>query len=103
VAFELFGNSYIVAGDYKAVRMRPGMFGDGKWHLYDIVKDPGETTPLESQQPERFKKMLDIYKGYAKELCGREHRLLTNRQHGLHLVIYSLGWAGASLLSQRSA
>jgi len=67
VAFELFGNAYIVAGDYKAIRVRPGMFGDGEWHLYDIVKDPGETRPLEGEQPERLKKMLDIYKNWAKE------------------------------------
>jgi arylsulfatase len=67
VAFELFGNCYIVAGDYKAIRMRPGMFGDGKWHLYDIKKDPGETTPLEGEQPERFKKMLGLYEQYAKD------------------------------------
>jgi arylsulfatase len=67
VVFELFGNAYVVTGDYKAIRMRPGMWGDGKWHLYNIKKDPGETTPLESEQPERLRKMLDIYKEYAKE------------------------------------
>lgn len=67
VAFELFGNTYVVAGDYKAMRVRPGMYGDGKWHLYDIKNDPGETHPLEAEQPERFQKMLDIYKSYAKE------------------------------------
>jgi arylsulfatase len=67
VVFELFGNAYIVAGDYKAIRMRPGMYGDGKWHLYDIKKDPGETRPLEADQPERLRKMIDIYERYAKE------------------------------------
>jgi arylsulfatase len=41
VVFELFGNAYVVAGDYKAIRVRPGMWGDGKWHLYDIKKDSG--------------------------------------------------------------
>ena len=41
VAFELFGNSFVVAGDYKAIRVRTGMYGDGKWHLYDIKHDPG--------------------------------------------------------------
>ena len=43
VAFELFGNSYVIAGDYKAIRVRTGMYGDGKWHLYNIRNDPGET------------------------------------------------------------
>jgi arylsulfatase A-like enzyme len=67
VVFELFGNAYVVAGDYKAIRMRPGMYGDGKWHLYNIKKDPGETRPLEAKQPERLRKMIDIYERYAKE------------------------------------
>jgi arylsulfatase len=67
VAFELFGNAYIMVGDYKAIRMRTGMYGDGKWHLYDIKKDPGETRPLEAAQPERLRKMIDIYERYAKE------------------------------------
>lgn len=67
VVFELFGNAYVVAGDYKAMRMRSGMYGDGKWHLYDIKKDPGETRPLETKQPERLQKMIAIFERYAKE------------------------------------
>ena len=67
VVFELFGNAYVMAGDYKAIRVRPGMYGDGKWHLYDIKKDPGETRPLEADQPERLRKMIATYKSYAKE------------------------------------
>ena len=67
VVFELFGNSYVMAGDYKAIRVRPGMWGDGKWHLYDIKKDPGETRPLEAEQPERLRKMIVIFERYAEE------------------------------------
>ena len=65
--FELFGNSYIVAGDYKAIRVRTGMYGDGEWHLYDIRRDPGETTPLDSEQPERLERMVALYEQYAKD------------------------------------
>ena len=43
------------------------VYYDGEWHLYDIKKDPGETRPLEADQPERFRKMIDIYKRFAKE------------------------------------
>ena len=67
VVFELFGNAYVMAGDYKAIRVRPGMYGDGKWHLYDIKKDPGEMRPLEADQPERLRKMIGIYERYAEE------------------------------------
>ena len=67
VAFELFGNSFVVAGNYKAMRVRTGMYGDGQWHLYDIRNDPAETTQLEGAQPERLKRMIAIYDSYAKE------------------------------------
>jgi len=66
-AFELFGNSYVVSGDYKAIRVRPGMYGDGRWHLYDIKADPGETRPLEVEQPERLAALVKIYRAFAKE------------------------------------
>ena len=65
-AFELFGNSFIVAGDYKAIRVRTGMYGDGKWHLYDIKKDPGETRPLDAEQRRRLKRLIRTYDKYAK-------------------------------------
>ena len=66
-AFELFGNMFVIAGDYKAIRVRPGMYGDGEWHLYNIRKDPGETKPIEKQQPERLAKMMAWYEEYAAE------------------------------------
>ena len=67
VAFELFGNCYVIAGDYKAIRVRTGMYGDGQWHLYDIKQDPGETTPLDSDKPEMLNRLISIYTQYANE------------------------------------
>ena len=67
VAFELFGNVYVIAGDFKAIKVRTGMYGDGKWHLYNIRKDPAESTPLENEMPKRLEKMIAIYDSYAKE------------------------------------
>jgi len=67
VVFELFGNVYVMAGDYKAIRMRTGMYGDGEWQLYDIKSDPGETRPLEAEQPERLRDMIAIFERYAEE------------------------------------
>ena len=66
-AFELFGNGYVVSGDYKAIRVRPGMYGDGRWHLYNIKTDPGETRPLDEEQPERLAELVAIYKAYAEQ------------------------------------
>ncbi|ANQ51200.2 sulfatase-like hydrolase/transferase [Flammeovirga sp. MY04] len=66
-AFELFGNAYIMKGNYKLIKVRKGMFGDGEWHLYDVVKDPSESKPLEKEMPGRYKEMLGIYKQYEKD------------------------------------
>ena len=38
-AFELFGNMYVMSGQYKAIKVRKGMYGDGEWHLFNVVDD----------------------------------------------------------------
>lgn len=66
-AFELFGNCYVMSGNYKASKVREGMFGDGKWHLYNVVDDPSESKPLEEQMPEKFEALKNTYFEYAKK------------------------------------
>jgi arylsulfatase/uncharacterized sulfatase len=66
VGYELAGHAALFQGDYKIVRNR-GRLGDGQWHLYDIVHDPGETTDLSSVQPERLQRMLSAYERYARD------------------------------------
>tara|TARA_B100000809_G_scaffold258545_1_gene301932 strand:- start:2188 stop:2871 length:684 start_codon:yes stop_codon:yes gene_type:complete len=66
-AFELFGNGYLIEGDYKVMKVRKGMFGDGEWHLFNIVTDPSEIKPLELEMPEKFKAMHALYVNYATE------------------------------------
>ena len=66
-AFELFGNMYVMSGNYKAIKVRPGMFGNGKWRLYDVVKDPSESRDLAKKDPKRLNKMIEFYGNYAKE------------------------------------
>ena len=66
-AFELFGNYYLMQGNYKAIKVRTGMFGDGKWHLYDVVSDPSESTPLEVEMPEKLESMKGLYMAYAEK------------------------------------
>ncbi|MGI9471522.1 MAG: sulfatase-like hydrolase/transferase [Rubripirellula sp.] len=67
VAFELFGNCYVVAGDFKAMLVRTGMYGDGRWHLYDIKNDPGETQPLEEDMPDKLRELMTIYEEHAEK------------------------------------
>lgn len=66
-AFELFGNAYLMKGNYKLMKVRTGMFGDGKWHLYNVVDDPSESKPIESMKPELFDEMMTLYTSYEKE------------------------------------
>lgn len=66
-AFELFGNAYLMMGNYKLMKVRTGMFGDGEWHLYDVVKDPSESKPLEIEMPAKFESMLALYKQYESD------------------------------------
>ena len=66
-AFELFGNGFVIKDKYKLMKLRKGMYGDGKWHLYDIVNDPGETQPLETKLPDQFESMMSLYKQYEKD------------------------------------
>ena len=66
-AFELFGNGYIMQGEYKLMKVRKGMFGDGEWHLFNVVADPSEMRPLEATMPDKFKSMKALYADYAKK------------------------------------
>jgi arylsulfatase A-like enzyme len=64
IGYELGGNSALFQGDYKIVLNIPPV-GDNQWHLYNIVKDPGETSDLKAQMPERFEEMLGHYRQYV--------------------------------------
>jgi hypothetical protein len=65
IGYELSGNQSVFKGDLKLIKNLPPV-GDGQWHLYDIVKDPGETQDLKDQLPAQFKAMQDDYAAYAQ-------------------------------------
>ncbi len=65
LGYELSGNAALFRGDYKLVRnLAPT--GDGKWRLYNLRNDPGETRDLAAAMPDRFAAMLADYRAYAK-------------------------------------
>ena len=66
IGYELGGNAALFQGDYKIVLNIPPV-GDNEWHLYNIVKDPGETNDLKESMPERFQEMLGHYRQYAAD------------------------------------
>ena len=64
VGFELAGHAVLFMGDYKIVFNR-GAQGDSQWRLFNIRKDPGETTDLSTENPVQFQLMLDHYEKYV--------------------------------------
>lgn len=65
IGYELSGNQALFKGTLKIVMNLPPV-GDGKWHLYDLSVDPGETNDLQTTLPADFKTMLSDFNGYAK-------------------------------------
>lgn len=66
IAYEIGGNAALIKGDYKITLNRGGT-NDGRWHLYNITEDPGETEPLETVETTVFFDLLAEYETYARE------------------------------------
>ena len=66
VGYELGGNAALFRGDYKLVKIT-GKIADGQWHLYNIAKDPGETTDLSAAMPALQAEMREQYRQYAQQ------------------------------------
>lgn len=65
IGYELAGNAVLWQGSLKLVRnLWP--YGDGGWHLFDIVADPGETTDLRRARPAAFAAMQAGYAAWAR-------------------------------------
>ena len=67
IGAELFGNSALYKGDWKALKLVPPL-GDGKWKLYNLMQDIGETTDLSEENPELLAEMVEDYEEYAKRV-----------------------------------
>lgn len=67
VADEMFNNSAVWMGDWKAIRHEPPV-GDGKWQLINITSDPTEINNVADQHPDIMQKMISAYNTYAKEV-----------------------------------
>ncbi|MCF8470206.1 MAG: arylsulfatase [Parvibaculum sp.] len=63
VGVEAAGNVALFRGSYKLVRNMPP-YGDGKFHLYDIARDPGETADLSAAEPALLASMQADYAAY---------------------------------------
>ena len=65
--WELFDRQALRKGKWKAVLIPPP-FGPGKWQLYNLTSDPGETEDLSGQQPEKLKELLKHWDEYVTEV-----------------------------------
>ncbi|MCJ2183551.1 arylsulfatase [Novosphingobium sp. 1949] len=62
IGTELFASRSIRQGDWKITDN-----GDGRWRLFDIASDPGETRDLSLEQPERRAALEAQWAAYARE------------------------------------
>lgn len=67
IAFENGGQRAVFRDNWKALWMAPPN-GIGDWQLFDIAKDPGETTDVASKHPELMSEMSAAYERYAAEV-----------------------------------
>lgn len=63
--FELFGNKAYFKGRWKILSLNPPE-GTGRWQLYDLALDPGETTDVSAQNPKVLRRMTRDYEAFAK-------------------------------------
>lgn len=65
LGYELAGNQALFKGTLKLVLNRPPV-GDGRWRLYDLATDPGETRDLAQALPQQFQAMQADYAAWAQ-------------------------------------
>jgi hypothetical protein len=65
VAQEMFNNTAVFMGQWKAVKLFGPPISDGKWHLCNIESDIAENIDLASQRPDILQKMMSAYDNFA--------------------------------------
>lgn len=63
VGGELFGGRALRQGDWKITDI-----GDGKWRLFNIAADPGETQDLSGHEPARLAELKRAWNDYASQV-----------------------------------
>ena len=73
MGWELFERKAYIKGNWKILRLAKP-FGTGNWQLYNIEKDPGETTDLSLQLPAKRDSLINDWMRYAKENTVVDHK-----------------------------
>lgn len=67
VGWELMGSAAYRKGYWKVNWVHPPK-GPGKWQLYDLSKDPGETADLAEKFPEKLAQLVALWERYAEDV-----------------------------------
>ena len=71
--WELFEMKAYIKGNWKILRL-PQPMGTGAWQLYDLEKDPAETTELSAQFPDIKSQLMLDWNDYALKNEVYDHR-----------------------------
>ncbi|WP_373487125.1 arylsulfatase [Blastomonas sp.] len=63
--FELFGNKAYISGEWKILHLTKPE-GEGRWQLFNLVRDPAEANDVSAQNPKIFRRMITAYEAFAK-------------------------------------
>lgn len=63
VGGELFGSRKLRQGDWKITDT-----GDGRWRLFNLARDPGETNDFAGQEPGRLQQLAGRWEAWAREV-----------------------------------
>ena len=61
------GRAYVRQGNWKLVNLDPP-FDESKMELFDVKADPGETNNLAKVYPDRYQRMLNLWRIERKKL-----------------------------------
>ena len=64
---EMAGGKWLRQGDFKTVFVPPP-FWEGKWLLFDLSKDPGETNDLAEKNPQKLAALKTAWDQYAQDV-----------------------------------
>ncbi len=73
MGWELFEMKAFIKGHWKILRL-PQPFGTGAWQLYDLEKDPGETTDISATYADVKEAMIKGWNYYAHQNEVYDHR-----------------------------
>lgn len=63
--WELFGRRAIQSGDWKILYQDPP-YGMGRWQLFNLVRDPAETSDYSTTDTERLQQLQRLWRDYAE-------------------------------------